>query len=110
MGSVCRCPESGKDMSLPVDGDANGAFCIALKGLYIVTRIIKDTDLKSANFCRFSVDDWLRYMQTRKVESQSNRKENGNSFYSGGNMTEIKRRIDNIRSGKSTLKEHDLLE
>lgn len=99
-----------KDMSLPVDGDANGAFCIALKGLYIVTRIIKDTDLKSANFCRFSVDDWLRYMQTRKVESQSNRKENGNSFYSDGNMTEIKRRIDNIRSGKSTLKEHDLLE
>lgn len=37
-------------MSLPVDGDANGAFCIALKGLYIVTRIIKDTDLKAANF------------------------------------------------------------
>lgn len=49
-------------------------------------------------------------MQTRKVESQSNWKENGNSFYSDGNMTEIKRRIDNIRSGKSTLKEHDLLE
>lgn len=31
-------------------------------------------------------------------------------FYSAENMAEIERRIDNIRSGKSTLKEHELIE
>ena len=29
-------------------------------------------------------------------------------FYSDSNMNELKRRIDNIRSGKGTLKEHVL--
>lgn len=31
-------------------------------------------------------------------------------FYSAENIAEIERRIDNIRSGKSTLKEHELIE
>lgn len=31
-------------------------------------------------------------------------------FYSPENMAELKRRIDNIRTGKSTLKEHELIE
>ena len=31
-------------------------------------------------------------------------------FYSAENMAEIERRISNIRSGKSTLKEHELIE
>lgn len=31
-------------------------------------------------------------------------------FYSEKNMTELKRRIENIRSGKSVLKEHELIE
>lgn len=31
-------------------------------------------------------------------------------FYSKENMAEIERRISDIRSGKSTLKEHDLIE
>ena len=31
-------------------------------------------------------------------------------FYSESNIKEIKRRIESVRSGKSTLKEHDLIE
>lgn len=31
-------------------------------------------------------------------------------FYSEENMAELERRVSNIRSGKSTLKEHDLIE
>ena len=31
-------------------------------------------------------------------------------FYSEANIAELERRISNIRSGKSTLKEHDLIE
>lgn len=31
-------------------------------------------------------------------------------FYSKENMTELKKRIDDLNSGKSTLKEHDLIE
>ena len=32
------------------------------------------------------------------------------SFYSKKNMDELERRVDNIRTGKSVLKEHDLIE
>jgi len=31
-------------------------------------------------------------------------------FYSQENLTEIRRRIDEVKSGKSTLKEHELIE
>ena len=31
-------------------------------------------------------------------------------FYSEENMTELKRRIDLVRTGESTLKEHELIE
>ena len=31
-------------------------------------------------------------------------------FYSRENMTELERRVSDVRTGKSTLKEHDLLE
>ncbi len=31
-------------------------------------------------------------------------------FYSESNIKEIKRRIESVRSGKSTLEEHDLIE
>lgn len=31
-------------------------------------------------------------------------------FYSEANMAELKRRIDNVKSGKSALKEHELIE
>ncbi|WP_260434303.1 type II toxin-antitoxin system RelB/DinJ family antitoxin, partial [Bacillus licheniformis] len=31
-------------------------------------------------------------------------------FYSGANIAELERRVADIRSGKSTLKEHDLIE
>ena len=31
-------------------------------------------------------------------------------FYSRENMTELERRVADIRSGKSTLKEHELIE
>ena len=32
------------------------------------------------------------------------------SFYSSENMTELERRISSVKTGKSTLKEHDLIE
>jgi DNA-damage-inducible protein J len=32
------------------------------------------------------------------------------SFYSKDNIAELERRVEDIRSGKSTLKEHDLIE
>ena len=31
-------------------------------------------------------------------------------FYSQENLAEIRRRIDEVKSGKSTLKEHELIE
>ena len=31
-------------------------------------------------------------------------------FYSESNIKELKRRIESVRSGKSTLEEHDLIE
>ena len=31
-------------------------------------------------------------------------------FYSSENMTELERRISSVRTGKSTLKEHELIE
>ena len=31
-------------------------------------------------------------------------------FYSESNIKELKRRVESVRSGKSTLKEHDLIE
>ncbi len=31
-------------------------------------------------------------------------------FYSAENMTELERRINSVKAGKSTLKEHDLIE
>ena len=31
-------------------------------------------------------------------------------FYSEENITELKRRIDSVRTGESTLKEHELIE
>ena len=31
-------------------------------------------------------------------------------FYSSENMTELERRVSSVRTGKSTLKEHDLIE
>ncbi len=34
----------------------------------------------------------------------------GDPFYSEENISELERRIANIKSGKSTLKEHDLIE
>ena len=34
----------------------------------------------------------------------------GDPFYSRQNMAELERRIDGIKTGKSVLKEHDLIE
>lgn len=34
----------------------------------------------------------------------------GDPFYSKENMAELEKRIENINSGKSTLKEHELIE
>ena len=47
------------DKVLPLDGDANGAFHIALKGLYLLQNGIKDKKLA------ISTEDWLKFAQTR---------------------------------------------
>lgn len=47
------------DKVLPLDGDANGAFHIALKGLYLLQNGIKDKKLA------ISTEDWLNFAQTR---------------------------------------------
>lgn len=35
---------------------------------------------------------------------------NADPFYSSENISELERRVHNVKSGKSTLKEHDLIE
>ena len=45
---------------LPLDADANGAFHIALKGLYLLRNCIKGNKIE-----KISTEDWLKFAQTR---------------------------------------------
>ena len=45
---------------MPQDADANGAFHIALKGLYLLQNCIKDGKLE-----KISNPDWLKFVQSR---------------------------------------------
>lgn len=52
---------------LPVDADANGAFNIALKGLYLLRNRIDDISNKTVSKINLKIDhhDWLKYVQTK---------------------------------------------
>ena len=45
---------------MPQDADANGAFHIALKGLYLLRHGIKNGKLG-----KITNEDWLKFVQTR---------------------------------------------
>ena len=49
---------------LPKDADANGAYCIALKGLY---EVMKDTEDENLNKIKYNITEkeWLNYLQNR---------------------------------------------
>lgn len=56
---------------MPKDADANGAYCIALKGLYEINKIKEnwsdDKKLKESELY-ISVTEWLDYIQNRRFE------------------------------------------
>ena len=55
----------------PIDADANGAYCIALKGLYEILQIKnnwKEGDVFSRDTLKITNADWLRFMQSRGFE------------------------------------------
>lgn len=51
------------DGSIPYDSDANGAYNIALKGLYAINRFRKNSDEYISTYITNS--EWLDYMQSR---------------------------------------------
>lgn len=55
----------------PIDADANGAYCIALKGLYEILQIKnnwKEGEVFSRDTLKITNADWLRFMQSRGFE------------------------------------------
>lgn len=56
--------ESGKDKNMPMDADANGAYNIARKGLWIVEQIQK-TDIDKLDNLKLAMSnkEWLQYAQ-----------------------------------------------
>uniref|UniRef100_UPI0035F21D55 ReChb n=1 Tax=synthetic construct TaxID=32630 RepID=UPI0035F21D55 len=53
------------DESLPKDADANGAYHIARKGLWVLEQIKQTDDLKKVNLA-ISNKEWLEFVQERK--------------------------------------------
>jgi len=51
-------------------------------------------------------------LAVQKAENHINKKmiQNSDPFQNKSNINELERRISDIRSGKSTLKEHDLID
>ena len=61
--------EEKKESLLPVDADANGAYCIALKGLYIMQAIQKNWGEEKAlspDVLRLNNNDWFDYIQNKR--------------------------------------------
>ena len=54
---------SGTNPALPQDADANGAFHIALKGLFLLKKKIKDGKL-----CKMTHEEWVEFAQTRNTK------------------------------------------
>src|SRR5690606_13277935 len=55
------------DSSLPKDADANGAYHIAKKGLWVLEQINQSSDLKKLNLA-ISNKDWLNFVQKKQNE------------------------------------------
>ena len=72
--SVVYADKYKKDEKLadkPIDADANGAYCIALKGLYEILQIKnnwKEGEVFSRDALKITNADWLRFMQSRGFE------------------------------------------
>lgn len=72
--SVVYADKYKKDEKLadkPIDADANGAYCIALKGLYEILQIKnnwKEGEVFSRDTLKITNADWLRFMQSRGFE------------------------------------------
>jgi len=58
---------SGKYKNLPVDGDSNGSYCIALKGLMKLNKIKEANSREevSSKSLAISNDDWFNFVQNR---------------------------------------------
>lgn len=56
--------ETGKNERMPLDADANGAYNIARKGLWIIEKI-KDTDIEQLDKVKLVISnkEWLQYAQ-----------------------------------------------
>lgn len=63
--------ENNTTHTMPKDADANGAYCIALKGLYEINKIKQnwsdDKKLKESELY-IGVTEWLDYIQNRRFE------------------------------------------
>lgn len=53
------------DTSLPKDADANGAYHIAKKGLWVLEQIKEADDLKKVKMA-ISNKEWLSFVQNKK--------------------------------------------
>ena len=64
-----RDKDDEEEKILPVDADANGAYCIALKGLYIMQAIQKnwsEEEVLSPDVLRLNNTDWFDYIQNKR--------------------------------------------
>ena len=64
-----RDKDNEEEKILPIDADANGAYCIALKGLYIMQAIQKNWSEEeglSPDVLRLNNTDWFDYIQNKR--------------------------------------------
>ena len=64
-----RDKDNEEEKILPIDADANGAYCIALKGLYIMQAIQKnwsEEEVLSPDVLRLNNTDWFDYIQNKR--------------------------------------------
>ena len=54
----------GKEAKLPIDADANGAYHIALKGLYLLTHNFNQND--KGYIENISNADWFKFVQEKQ--------------------------------------------
>ena len=57
--------QNGKNVMLPIDADANGAYHIALKGLMALETITEDGKIKISN----KNTDWFEFIQKKKYKN-----------------------------------------
>lgn len=65
-GTFFDTREFEKDSPLPCDADANGAYNIALKGLFLLNRIDKAEDLRDQKLLTISNKDWFNFYANKE--------------------------------------------